>query len=74
MSGRMTTRSRVLMGAAALLIAATFLFPLWRVNLVAPQYPEGLGLYIAIDEVKGVEQYDIRNINALNHYIGMKPI
>jgi copper chaperone NosL len=62
------------MGAAALLIAATFLFPLWRVNLVAPQYPEGLGLYIAIDEVKGVEQYDIRNINALNHYIGMKPI
>ncbi|HET9441019.1 MAG TPA: nitrous oxide reductase accessory protein NosL [Longimicrobiales bacterium] len=70
----MTRRSRILMGITALLIASTFILPLWRVDLVAPQYPEGLGLLIGINEVKGVEEFDIQNINALNHYIGMKPI
>jgi copper chaperone NosL len=70
----MSRRSRLLLAAAALLIGATYFLPLWKVQLVAPQYPEGLGMYISVDRVEGVSEHDIRNINALNHYIGMKPI
>ena len=36
----------------------------------APQYPEGLEMKIWIDDVSG----DIKIINALNHYIGMRTI
>lgn len=72
--GLMSARSRVLLAAAALLIGVTYLLPLWKIQLVAPQYPEGLGMYISIDRVEGVKEHDIRNINSLNHYIGMKPI
>lgn len=43
---------------------------MWRIDLAAPQYPEGLYMEIWINDVKG--QVDI--INGLNHYIGMKTI
>jgi hypothetical protein len=62
--------------AAALLVAAIFL-PLWRMELVAPQYPEGLVMYAYGDRFEGDSgSYydDVREINGLNHYIGMKPI
>ena len=74
LKGNMSRRSRLLLAAAALLIGATWFLPLWKVQLVAPQYPEGLGMYISVHRVQGVSEHDIRNINALNHYIGMKPI
>jgi copper chaperone NosL len=51
-----------------------FVFPLWRIDLVAPQYPEGLGMLIRVDAVTGIEPNDLTNINGLNHYIGMKAI
>ncbi len=50
------------------------LFPLWRVSLTAPQYPEGLGMYIWAHTVAGVGPNDLQNINGLNHYIGMATI
>jgi len=50
------------------------LFPLWRVTLTAPQYPEGLGMYIWAHTVAGVGPNDLQNINGLNHYIGMATI
>jgi hypothetical protein len=62
--------------AAAFLAAAIF-FPLWRMELVAPQYPEGLVMYAYGDRFEGdsASYYDdVREINGLNHYIGMKPI
>jgi hypothetical protein len=62
--------------AGLLLIGAIFL-PLWRMELVAPQYPEGLVLYAYGDRFEGDSgSYydDVREINGLNHYIGMKPI
>jgi hypothetical protein len=62
--------------AGLLLMAAVFM-PLWRMELVAPQYPEGLVLYAYGDRFEGdSESYydDVREINGLNHYIGMKPI
>ncbi len=48
--------------------------PLWRIDLEAPQYPEGLGMLIRLNTVTGLKEHDLRNINSLNHYIGMKPI
>lgn len=51
-----------------------FAAPLWRIELRAPQYPEGLGLRIWVDEVRGAAPGDLRSINGLNHYIGMKAI
>jgi copper chaperone NosL len=60
--------------AAALLLGALFVTPLWSVRLVAPQYPEGIGMLIRINTIEGMKEHDLRNINSLNHYIGMKAI
>jgi hypothetical protein len=67
-------RSSLLVAVASLLLLAAFFVPLWRVSLLAPQYPEGLGLLIHIDRVTGIKPNDLQSINGLNHYIGMKPI
>lgn len=44
--------------------------PLWRIDLMAPQYPEGLRLLIYADKLAG----NVDIINGLNHYIGMKTL
>ena len=64
----------MLTALASLALAGLFVLPLWRVQLVAPQYPEGLGMKIGISDVRGVMPTDLDNINGLNHYIGMKHI
>jgi hypothetical protein len=70
----MKNASRVLSAAAAVLLSAVYALPLWRISLLAPQYPEGLGMLIRINTVEGVKEFDLVNINQLNHYIGMKLI
>jgi len=70
----MTRTARWLTGVAALLLGAAFAFPLWHIRLIAPQYPEGLGLLIHVNTIGGVRPTDLANINSLNHYIGMKAI
>jgi copper chaperone NosL len=70
----MTARARWMVALAALLMTTAFVFPLWRVDLIAPQYPEGLGMYIKVNGVDGLKEHDLRSINNLNHYIGMKAI
>jgi copper chaperone NosL len=69
-----TKLSRILLAVGAVLLLGVFKFPLWRVDLIAPQYPEGLGMLIRVNTVTGVEPNDLANINGLNHYIGMKAI
>lgn len=62
--------------AVALLVGAVLL-PLWRMELIAPQYPEGLVLHAYGYKFVGdsASYYDdVREINGLNHYIGMAPI
>ncbi|MDQ8154079.1 MAG: hypothetical protein P3B98_05380 [Gemmatimonadota bacterium] len=66
--------ARLLVAVAALLMCVGFVLPLWRVDLIAPQYPEGLGMLIRINTVVGVKEQDLNSINNLNHYIGMKHI
>ena len=70
----MTRLSRLLLAIASVLLLGAFLFPLWRIDLIAPQYPEGLGMLIRVNTVSGIKPNDLANINGLNHYIGMKPI
>ncbi|HEU4988225.1 MAG TPA: hypothetical protein VFT41_00420 [Gemmatimonadaceae bacterium] len=70
----MSTKSRVLTAIAAALLLTLYVVPLWRIRLVAPQYPEGLGMEITVNSVHGLKEHDLQNINELNHYIGMKVI
>lgn len=70
----MPGRSRILMVAASLMLVAMFFLPLWSIQLTAPQYPEGLGMYIHLGTIVGSTEFDLQKINSLNHYIGMKPI
>jgi hypothetical protein len=69
----MTSRGLVVAGIVAL--AAGALLPLWRIELVAPQYQEGLTLDMYSHKIAaGNGGQDLAEINTLNHYIGMKPI
>ncbi|QID33671.1 hypothetical protein [Pampinifervens florentissimum] len=70
----MNILSRGLLALASLLLILTYFLPLWRIELVAPQYPEGLRMFIWVNRITGGTEFDLYNINLLNHYIGMKPI
>jgi copper chaperone NosL len=70
----MSKLSRVLLALASALLLFALTVPLWRIQLFAPQYPEGLGMDIHASTVRGATEHDLGSINALNHYIGMKAI
>jgi nitrous oxidase accessory protein len=55
---------------AAGLIGLSFYLPLWKMTLEAPQYPAGLRLQAYGCRIEG----DLREINIINHYVGMEPI
>lgn len=65
----LTVLSRIVMAFATGMLVAVFFLPAWRIDLYAPQYPEGLKMNIWLDRLTG----DVDIINGLNHYIGMKP-
>lgn len=67
-------KAGIIMIIGSLLLLGLFKFPLWNIMLGAPQYPEPLGMDIYIDGIKGVSEFDLKNIDGLNHYIGMKTI
>lgn len=67
--------ARLMLLAAALLLVATYFFPLWNLTMFAPQYPEGLRLDIYSHTlVGGNHGQDVKEINVLNHYIGMQDL
>lgn len=72
--GRMSTRSRIVLALASLLLLSVYFLPIWKIDLNAPQYPEGLGMYIEVNTVRGAQEGNLESINGLNHYIGMKEI
>lgn len=67
-------KNQILEISASLLLVIVFFVPIWSISLKAPQYPEGLGLYIYINKIEGHKESDLQSINGLNHYIGMKEI
>ncbi len=70
----MTRTARITLAIASAALLLLFVFPLWQIALIAPQYPEGLGLHIFVNTLRGAQPYDLQNINGLNHYIGMREI
>ncbi|PKL87902.1 MAG: hypothetical protein CVV23_13145, partial [Ignavibacteriae bacterium HGW-Ignavibacteriae-2] len=70
----MNIKERALIIFASILLIGVFFFPIWRIDLNAPQYPEGIGLRIWVNKITGANDFDLQNINKLNHYIGMKKI
>lgn len=62
------------MAIGSLFLLGLFIFPLWNIMLWAPQYPIPLGMDIYIQGIEGVKEFDIQNIDNINHYIGMKTI
>lgn len=66
----LTATSRIVIAVSALLLIATYFLPVWRIDLWAPQYPEGLVMTIWLTKLTG----DVAVINGLNHYIGMAHI
>ena len=67
-------KAGIIMILGSLLLLGLFKFPLWNIMLGAPQYPDPLGMNIYIQGIKGVQEFDLQNIDGLNHYIGMKTI
>ncbi|OYZ47544.1 MAG: hypothetical protein B7Y15_14010 [Bacteroidetes bacterium 24-39-8] len=66
----MKTLSRVLLFVCGILLVVVLFVPMWRIELDAPQYPEGLMMQIYPNKLGG----NVDIINGLNHYIGMKTL
>ncbi|RMF87141.1 MAG: cytochrome C [Nitrospinota bacterium] len=58
------------LGLAALCLLVSIFLPYWRMTLLAPQYPGGLQVQVYLNRLTG----DVREIDLLNHYIGMRPL
>jgi copper chaperone NosL len=65
---RIKSLHRAILFISGMALLAVSILPIWRIELIAPQYPEGLEMYIYSYKLGG--QVDV--INGLNHYIGMK--
>jgi len=61
--------SALLMLASLMLMISMFV-PYWGMMMYAPQYPKGLTVNVYISHLEG----DVREVDALNHYIGMPPL
>lgn len=70
----MKKKSEIIFLIAVLLPLLLFVFPMWSITLNAPQYPDGLTMYIWISKMTGATESTLQNVNILNHYIGMKHI
>lgn len=73
----LTLKSRILILVAVLVLVPSFLFPLWNMTFYSNQYTDGLVLHIYSYQLEGGKtpnRDDLREINSLNHYIGMRPL
>ncbi|MGE5207173.1 MAG: hypothetical protein ACM3PW_16305 [Chlamydiota bacterium] len=74
----LSMRTRVVVVVAAVLLAIAVLLPLWHMTLYSNQYTDGLNLYIYTHKLQGGavqgDRDDLKEINTLNHYIGMHPL
>lgn len=67
---RLKTWTRTATFLSAILLVLVLFFPIWEIELAAPQYPEGLALQIFAGKLGG----NLEIINGLNHYIGMRAL
>lgn len=69
-NNKISTLTRILLFVCGLGLLAVLFTPIWRIDLQAPQYPEGLTMLIYANKLAG----NVDIINGLNHYIGMKTL
>jgi len=67
-SGEFANKAMLLF--ASLLVIASIFLPYWKIHIIAPQYPKGLDVYVHVVGARG----DVREVDGLNHYIGMRPL
>ena len=66
---------RALLVVAFFCLVPTYLTPLYNMTMFAPQYQDGLRLDIYSYKLQGGnDNQDVKEINVLNHYIGMKDL
>lgn len=70
MNNKINNSTRVVLAICGLGLLFVLFAPIWRIELTAPQYPEGLYLLIYANKLAG----NVDIINGLNHYIGMKTL
>ncbi len=69
--------TRILILLAAVSLLTVYFLPLWNMTFVSNQYRDGLVLEIFANRLEGgktANRDDLREINELNHYIGMRPL
>lgn len=67
---KVSIATRTILIVSAIMLGISIFVPIWRIELEAPQYPEGLALLIYSNKLGG----DVDIINGLNHYIGMQTL
>lgn len=70
-------RSRLFVLLAAVLMVPSYFTPLWEMTLYSNQFPDGLVLKIYSYKLEGGKtpnRDDLKEINSLNHYIGMRAL
>src|SRR5262245_13520200 len=66
---------RVLLALALLGLVPAYFSPLYNMTMFAPQYQDGLRLDIYSYKLEGGRDgQDVKEINVLNHYIGMRDL
>jgi hypothetical protein len=73
----LTLLSRFLIFVGVISLIPVFVFPLWNMTFYSNQYTDGLHLHIYTHRLEGGKspnRDDLREINTLNHYIGMRPL
>jgi copper chaperone NosL len=70
MNNKLQPVTRIITLLCTIALVAVLFLPLWRIELDAPQYPEGLVLVIHPHGLEG----DVEVVNGLNHYIGMRTL
>lgn len=69
--------SRIAVVVAALLLVPVYFAPLYKMTLFSNNFTDGLNLNIYAGTLRGgqsANRDDLKEINALNHYIGMHPL
>lgn len=69
-SKKVSAITQTLLVLCSIGLAVVLFVPMWRIDLSAPQYPEGLRMLIYANKLAG----NVDIINGLNHYIGMKTL
>lgn len=70
MKNNLSLNTKILAVLSAIILIIVIFVPIWRIELSAPQYPEGLVMQIYSNHLAG----DVQIINGLNHYIGMREL